>query len=218
MDPILGQIILWPVPWVPQGWALCDGSVLSINSNQALFSLVGTYYGGDGVTTFKLPDLRTKFPMGTQAMNQVAQQGGSAQASMSGASGVGSVTIGVANLPPHTHGAAFTPGAAGTVSVAIPADNEGNSSSNSPGTSTVLGNISAGALAAKVYSTDAPNTTLAPFNVQVPAASGSVTVEATGSGQPLPVQVSLSGAIGTVPPFVTLNFIIAVQGIYPSRP
>lgn len=218
MDPILGQIILWPVPWVPQGWALCDGSYLPINSNTALFSLIGTTYGGDGVTTFRLPDLRTKFPMGAQAANQVGQQGGSANANLSGATGVGAVTIGVNNLPAHSHGAAFTPGSASVASVAIPVDNVGASTDNAPGPNKVLGNISAGALAAKVYTTDAPNSTLAPFNVEVPASGGSVAVDSTGNGQPLPVQVSLSGSVGTVPPYTTLNFIIALQGMYPSRP
>ncbi len=218
MDPIVGQIILWPVPWVPAGWALCDGSMLSIQQNQVLFSLIGTYYGGDGVTTFRLPDLRGKFPMGSQDMRGVAQQGGSTTADMSKVAGVGSVSIGVDNLPPHSHAAAFTPGAAGTASVAVPADAEGISSQAAPGPTTVLGNVSAGALQARVYSTDAPTTTLKPFDIQVPASSGSVAVSDTGGGKPLPVQVGLSGAIGTVPPYVTLNFIIALVGVYPSRP
>jgi microcystin-dependent protein len=218
MDPILGQIILWPVPWVPQGWALCDGSVLPINNNQALFSLIGTTYGGDGVTNFRLPDLRTKFPMGTQAMTQVGQQGGSSSASMAGAMAVGSITIGLNNLPPHRHAAAFTPGTGVAARVAVPVDSEGVSTDSSPGPNKVLGNISAGALAAKVYSSDTPNTTLSPFNIEVPASSGSVAVENTGGGQPVPFQAQLNGSIGTTPPYTTFNFIIAMQGIYPSRP
>lgn len=218
MEPFVGMIMLWPVPWVPAGWALCDGRILSIQQNSALFSLIGTMYGGDGNTTFALPDLRQRFPAGTQVMNGVAQLGGSATANLTGASGVGSVTIGLNNLPPHTHNATFTPGAAGSVSVAIPADNVGASSDSAPGNNKVLGNGSAGAVPARLYSTDAPNTTLAPFNVDVPASSGSVAVQPAGNGQPLPVQVSLTGNVGTMPPFVTLNFIIALQGIYPSRP
>lgn len=218
MESFLGQIILWPVPWVPQGWALCDGSLLSIQQNSALFSLLGTTYGGNGQTTFALPDLRTKFPMGSQSMNQVGMQGGSNTANLAGAMGVGSVTIGVNNLPAHSHGAAFTAGAATAARVAVPVDSEGASTSNAPGPNMVLGTVSAGALAAKVYTTDAPNTTLAPFNIEVPAAGGSVAVENTGGGQPLPIQVGMSGTVTTVPPFTTLNFIIATQGIYPSRP
>lgn len=218
MDPILGQIILWPVPWVPKGWALCDGSVLPINHHQALFSLIGTYYGGDGVSTFRLPDLRNKFPMGTQIMNQVAMQGGSTSANLSGARGVGSVTIGLDHLPPHSHGATFTAGAAATVGIAVPVDATGPSSDSSPGPTKVLGNISAGALQARGYSTDNADSTLKPFHVEVPASGGSVAVGNAGGGQPLPVQVSLAGDVGTVPPYMTLNFIMALEGVYPSRP
>ena len=74
MDPILGQIILWPIPWVPIGWALCDGSLLAINQHQALYTLLGNYFGGDGQQTFALPDLRNRFPMGAQGMTGIAQK------------------------------------------------------------------------------------------------------------------------------------------------
>jgi len=218
MDPILGQIILWPVPWVPRGWALCDGSLLSINQYQALYSLIGTYYGGDGQQTFALPDLRSKFPMGAAAATGIAQRGGSDKASMTGASGVGSITIGVNNLPAHSHEATFTGGASATVSVAVPVDGVGPATDTIPGVGKVLGSVTGGLTPPKLYTTDAATSTLKPFDVTLPAASGAVAVGNTGAGQPLPVQVSLSGAIGTVPPFMTLNFIIALDGIYPSRP
>lgn len=58
MEPLLGQIIMFAGNFAPRGWAFCDGQLLSINENQALFSLLGTNYGGDGRTTFGLPDLR----------------------------------------------------------------------------------------------------------------------------------------------------------------
>jgi microcystin-dependent protein len=57
-EPYLGEIRLMPYSWAPKGWALCQGQTLAINTNQALFSLLGTTYGGDGSTTFRLPDLR----------------------------------------------------------------------------------------------------------------------------------------------------------------
>jgi microcystin-dependent protein len=62
-DPTLGDIVMVGFNFVPLGWAACDGQLLSINENQALFSLLGTYYGGDGEQTFALPDLRGRFPM-----------------------------------------------------------------------------------------------------------------------------------------------------------
>jgi microcystin-dependent protein len=91
-DFFLGEIKLLPYDWAPKYWTLCAGQLLSINSNQALFSLLGTTYGGDGVTTFALPDLRgrvpvhpsTSLPQGTKA-------------------GQETVTLTTANLPTHNH-------------------------------------------------------------------------------------------------------------------
>lgn len=218
MDPILGQIMLWPVPWIPRGWALCDGRELQIQHNQALFSLLGEAYGGDGMRTFKLPDLRTRFAAGAPAVTQLGQLGGAAAADLAAITGAGSVSIGVEHLPPHSHGATFTPGPGASVKVSVPADANGVSAESAPGPNRVLGNVSAGSLAARVYSTDAPNTTLAPFHIEVPSGAGAVTVGDTGSGHALPLRVALSGSVGTLPPFTTLNFIIATEGIYPSRP
>ena len=64
MDQFLGEIRLVAFDFAPQGWALCEGQLLPINQNQALFSLLGTYYGGDGKATFALPDMRGRVPLG----------------------------------------------------------------------------------------------------------------------------------------------------------
>ena len=64
MDPFLGQINLFGCNFAPQRWALCQGQLLAISQNTALFSLLGTYYGGNGTTTFALPDLRSRVPIG----------------------------------------------------------------------------------------------------------------------------------------------------------
>ena len=64
MEPFLSQILIWPPNFAPQGWALCAGQVLPISQNTALFSLIGTFYGGDGVTTFALPNLQGRVPIG----------------------------------------------------------------------------------------------------------------------------------------------------------
>ncbi len=63
MEPFIGQILLLPYGFVPRGWAFCEGQVLPIQQNEALFSLLGTQFGGDGRTTFALPDLRGKEPI-----------------------------------------------------------------------------------------------------------------------------------------------------------
>lgn len=217
MDPFIGQIILWPGLWVPEGWALCDGTVVNISDYQALFSLIGNTYGGDGRSNFALPDLRSKVPVGTTAMNAVGQKTGAATATVN-AVGTGSVTLGVNNLPSHTHMATFTPGGGtSSVSIAIPADSSGETD-NVPGTGLVLAKGMAGPTAAKVYSSNVANTTLKPFSVDVPAGGGTVANASTGGGAALPVTVSVPVTVSTLQPSLTLNYIIAMNGIYPSRP
>lgn len=213
----MGQIILWSVPWVPRGWALCDGSILSISQNTALFALLGTTYGGDGVTNFKLPDLRGKVSLGSQNMAAIGATSGAATFSAV-ATGAGAVTIGVNNLPAHTHAATFTPASTGSaVQIAIPADSA-LGDNNVPGPTLVPGKGGAGNFTAKVYSSGAANTTLKPFSVNIPAGPGTVTNANTGNGQPLAVAVNVPVSGSTLQPGLTLNFIIAVEGIFPSRP
>jgi microcystin-dependent protein len=69
VDPYIGQINLFPWKWAPRGWAKCDGSLLSVTDHQALFSLLGTTYGGDGRTNFGLPDMRGKKTVNGQRVN-----------------------------------------------------------------------------------------------------------------------------------------------------
>ncbi|MBT8258476.1 MAG: tail fiber protein [Bacteroidia bacterium] len=97
MNPFLGQITLFGFNFNPQGWATCDGQLLAINQFQALFSLLGTIYGGDGRTTFALPDLRGRsaihFGNGPGLSNYPIGQ----------RSGNETTTLSVANLPAHSH-------------------------------------------------------------------------------------------------------------------
>lgn len=93
----LGEIRMFAGPYAPQNWAYCDGSTQSINANQALFSLISTTYGGNGVTTFNLPDFRGRLPVGmgqgTGLTNRVLGQSGGTEA----------VTLTMAQTPAHTH-------------------------------------------------------------------------------------------------------------------
>ena len=96
-DPFIGEIMLFGGNFAPRGWAFCDGQLLAINSNSALFSLLGTIYGGDGRTTFALPDLRGRAPLhqgnGPGLGNRnIGQRGGAEQ-----------VTLNVTQIPSHTH-------------------------------------------------------------------------------------------------------------------
>lgn len=91
-EPFLGEIQIFGFNWPPRGWALCDGQVMPINQNQSLYSLLGTTYGGDGRTTFALPDLRSRVP--------VHRGDGHSLGSKTGAE---SVALTLSQLPNHTH-------------------------------------------------------------------------------------------------------------------
>jgi microcystin-dependent protein len=175
MDPIMGSIFLFAGDFAPRGWALCNGQLLSIAQNQALFAILGTTYGGDGRTTFALPDLRGRAPV---------HQGngpGLSGVQLGEVSGTPSTTLLITNLPAHTH----------TLNASTTAGN-----SPSP-TGAVLAIFGTSLPPAGPYTTaHTPNTTLAP------GAMGG-----TGSNQP----------INITQPSLGMNFIIATQGIFPSR-
>lgn len=95
----LGEIKLFPFPFAPKGWALCQGQILPIAQNQALFSLIGVTYGGNGTTTFALPDLRGRVPM---------HSGNGQTVPLGQMAGVENVTLTQANLPTHTHAISAT--------------------------------------------------------------------------------------------------------------
>lgn len=94
-DCFIGEIRIFSMGWAPAGWALCDGTQLSIQSNAALYSVIGTAFGGDGVNNFKLPDLRGRTPVGINYTDADYQRGKSG--------GVEGVALTSAQIPPHNH-------------------------------------------------------------------------------------------------------------------
>ena len=177
MEPFLGQITLFPFNFAPKGWAFCQGQLLPISQNTALFSLLGTYYGGNGTTTFGLPDLRGRVPVGQ------GQGPGLSDYDIGGVQGVETVTLLATQSPSHSH-----PFQAFAV----------QATTNAP----------SGALPAQGHSTGrgAPAVnTYAPPQTAVPLASGQV--NPAGNGQPH----------NNLQPYLTLNWCIAMQGIYPPR-
>ena len=172
-DAYIGEIRMFAGNFAPKGWALCDGQLLPISQNQALFALLGTTYGGDGQTTFALPDLRGRMPLheGTGpglTPRTLGESGGAEQ-----------VTLTLSQIPAHTHVATVsadsTVGATDQPKGALPARN---------------------ASATPQYGTQA--------NVQM---GNAVQVASAGGGQ----------AHSIMSPFTAVNFIIALQGIFPSR-
>jgi len=96
-DPFLGQILLFAGNFAPRGYALCEGQLLSISSNQSLFAILGTTYGGDGRTSFGLPDLRGRVPLSS------GQGSGLSNRSLGSKSGSENVTLNSTQMPNHTH-------------------------------------------------------------------------------------------------------------------
>lgn len=176
MDPIIGQIILFSGNFAPRGWALCDGSLLSISTNDALYSILGTTYGGDGKTTFALPDLRGRVPMGA------GNGPGLTPRTLGQAAGTETHALTGDNVPPHTHPflAAAGPGTQSTAAGAS------------------LGTFGTSAPPNGPYTTEAPS---------VAMAEGSIGANTGEAGGDIPL----------VQPSLSLNYIIATVGIYPSR-
>jgi microcystin-dependent protein len=202
-DPYIGEIRMVGFNFAPVGWALCAGQLMSINQNTALFSLLGTFYGGNGTTNFGLPDLQGRSPVGTgngQGLSPVV---------IGQMDGVENVALTISQMPAHTHPAQSGGSVSVSGSVAVPAASAPTSgtSSGTPGPTTVLGTSTSGGRPAELYTTSAANTTLLPFTVQSTGTAPAVTIGTAGGNQPFSVRN----------PYLGLTFIIALQGIFPSR-
>jgi microcystin-dependent protein len=158
--PYLGQIALFAFSFAPKGWAQANGQLLPINQNQALFSLLGTFYGGNGIQNFALPNLQGSSPMHTGNGFVLGQKGGEV-----------THTLLTNEMPEHTHTAM---GSANAADESAPANNTWAEANNA-------------------YNTT-PNVTMN-------------AIANAGGGQPH----------NNLPPYLVLNFCIALQGIFPSR-
>ncbi|MGB7553288.1 MAG: tail fiber protein [Candidatus Korobacteraceae bacterium] len=176
MDQFLGSLLLVPYNFAPQGWAFCNGQLLPIQQYSALFSLIGTTYGGDGINNFALPDLRGRVPISS------GQGPGMQNYALGQAGGAESATLGVTQLPAHNH----------AVNVATAAAT-GKDPANQF-LATVPG--AAGPTAVNIYGSGPANSTLNPG-----------AVSSTGGSQPVDIRS----------PYLTLNWIIALVGVFPSR-
>jgi len=166
--PYLSEIRIYSFNFAPRGWAMCNGQLLAINQNQALFALVGTFYGGNGTTNFQLPNLqgRVALHMGSDSSGNsytIGQQGGEAQ-----------ITLNSFEVPAHSH--------------------EVSGVSNSANQASPVGHTWAASLDEPYAPT--PGVSMNPNSVS-----------STGGSQPHT----------NMAPFLTLNFCIALQGIFPSR-
>ena|SRR5687768_73369 len=162
-EPFLSEIKLVSFNFPPKGWALCNGQLLPINQNQALFALLGTTFGGNGQTNFALPNLRGRVPTHFGNGHNLGEAAGST-----------SVTVNIQQLPTHLHQLQAT-----------------NSATNASDPS--------GAVFGEVSSMYGPANSLTTISPQ--------TVSSVGGSQPH----------NNMMPYLVLNFVIALQGIFPSR-
>lgn len=181
MEPFIGQILLFGGNFAPRGWALCDGQLLPISQNTALFSILGTTYGGDGRSTFALPDLRSRVPV------HAGTGPGLSPKTLGQRGGTESTQLTINNLPPHTHNAVSTV----------------NCVTDSGNTNEAVGNYWSKDLGSQSATYNSSSTNIGQMN------SGAVTTQLgnTGGGQ----------SIDNMQPYQTLNYIIALTGLFPSR-
>ena len=202
-DPFLGEIRMVGFNFAPRGWAFCDGQLMSLSQNTALFALLGTLYGGNGQTSFGLPDLRGRSPVG---MGQGPGLGGIGQGEMGGAE---NVSLQASQMPAHIHGVpatSVTVSVSGPVSMPVSTD---TAAVASPANAVPAASTSSGRPFPMYNASSSGNATLAPFNVALNGVGSTVVTETAvaGGGQPLPVRN----------PYLGVNFVIAVEGIFPSR-
>ena len=171
VETFLGEIRMFAGNFAPTGWAFCQGQLLPIAQNTALFSLLGTTYGGDGRTTFALPDLRGRVPVG------FGQGLGLSNRVIGEQFGSELVTLNINQMPSHNH----------TVNAVTTEGNQNLPTNSLPANTKTLD---------KEYSDANANTTMK-----------ATMVNPTGGSQPF----------GVSQPSLGVNFIIALQGIYPSR-
>ena len=176
-QPMIGEIRMFAGNFPPVGWAFCDGSLIRISENYVLFTLIGTTYGGDGQTTFALPDFRGRAPISVSSGNSMGQMGGTE-----------TVTLTVSQIPAHRHPMQVV---------------------NVPGTTNVP---SPGVMPAKAADIECPGGTKQGMTYAKDNAGGEIqanpqSVNPQGFSQPH----------DNMKPYVCINYIICLDGIYPTR-
>jgi microcystin-dependent protein len=171
-EPFIGEIREVSINFAPKGWLFCAGQTLAINQNQALFSLLGTTFGGNGVTTFNLPDLRSRIPVGANPAASLPQ---------GSIGGQETVTLLTTQLPAHQH----------TVSASLKASNDAEETNPQ--------NLLPAVGALTQYGNAPANTTM----------GGTISGNTANAGGNQPHD--------NRQPLLGINYIIALQGIFPSR-
>ncbi len=195
MEGVIGEIRMFGGNFAPRTWSFCEGQLLAISSHTALFSILGTTYGGDGRTTFALPDLRGRSPIGPGtgpglSTRKLGQRGGSE-----------TNTLSLLQLPVHNHFAQLS-NATGVAQVKIPVSTDSSLTNE-----VEEGYLGQGGSAPDLYAENNTSPTyLAEINAPVSVA-GNVTVGNAGASQP----------VNNMQPWLGIYYIICLQGVFPSR-
>jgi microcystin-dependent protein len=222
MDEYLGMIMPVAFNFVPRGWAACNGQLLSISQNSALFALLGTTYGGNGQTTFALPDLRgrTLVGMGQGTGLSPVNMGdlvGSNTTTVA-ASGNAMVSIDATHLPKHSHPVSIA-GAGLTATSTLHATASGPGAA-APTEGAALGTTGGGPGSAAIYVGNATTGVALNAGSVTTKLAGQVdtnTGENTGGGAPIAVPVSTTATASVMQPSLGINYVICIEGIFPSR-
>ncbi len=205
MDVFVGTILAFGFNYPTIGWQLCDGSSLPISGNETLYALIGTTYGGDGVNTFAVPDLRGRVPIG-------AGQGlGLSNYPLGAKGGTETTTLLTSNMAGHTHVPTVTAGTGPNIGTPLTATLNGVVAVNSglsPQNALLAG--SRAATTALYAAAGSTTVAMAPTSLSLQGADAPAPVATVGvTGNSLPISLQQ--------PYQVVNYCIAMQGIYPSQ-
>lgn len=198
-DPYIGEIRMVSFRFAPYGWALCQGQTIQVAQNQALYSLIGNIYGGTAPATFQLPNFAGRSPVGTGTGQNLTPM------SLGATGGAEETTLTIAEMPMHTHSGAIS-ASGSSVQISIPASTQTTNATDEPGPTAILGAPQYQSRPLPIYSTNSANTTLAPFQAPAQININSLTIGTTGG----------NNAFDLRNPYLAMNFIIALTGIYPT--
>jgi len=226
MDAFMGTVLAVAFNYPPRGWMFCNGQTVPIQQNSAMFALLGTMYGGDGQNTFGIPDLRGRVVVGSQAQGpglanvSQGEKAGTNNTTVI-ANGTVTITLGLANLPAHNHPATLDPvGLTGQTLISVGTGSAAAGTGLVAQQGSLLTSTAGGGTAAAIYlpagTAQTAPVTLGGVTTTV-GGSATVTTGNTGTGTPLTSPVVTSATISNMQPYLGLNYIIAMEGIFPSR-
>ena len=200
MEPFIGQIIMFAGNFAPRDWAFCQGQTLAISEYTALFSIIGTTYGGNGRTTFDLPDLRGRAPIGQ------GQGNGLTSRIMGEQIGIEDITLSTAQMPIHSHAAETTISGSSVTAKLKASSAEGTT--NVPLNNYLAKPSNIGLQSINMYDSSADIEMASDaIEIDLSAVTANTTTDDTGG----------NSAHNNIQPSLVMNYIICMNGVYPPR-